>query len=50
LPARVAEFAQDLAQAVVHFLKERGLVAQVGVRQRGEACDGRIHARIAGGN
>jgi hypothetical protein len=31
-PARVAEFAEDLAQPVVDFLEDRGPVGEIGVR------------------
>ena len=31
-PARVAEFAEDLAQPVVDFLKDRGLAGEIGAR------------------
>jgi len=31
-PAPVAEFAEDLAQPVVHFLQDRGPVGKVGIR------------------
>jgi hypothetical protein len=31
-PARVAEFAEDLAQPVMDFLEDRGPAGEIGVR------------------
>jgi hypothetical protein len=49
-PVRVAEFAEDLAQPVVHFRQDGGPVGEVGIRERGETGDGRIHSGITGGD
>jgi hypothetical protein len=49
-PARVAEFAEDLAQPVVHFRQGGGPVGKIGIRERGETGDGRVHSGITGGD
>ena len=48
-PARVAELAEDLAQPVVHPLKDGGPLGQVHVLKRGEPADGRVDATVTGG-
>jgi hypothetical protein len=50
LPARVAEFAEDLTQPVVYFRQDGGPVGKVSIRERGETSDGRIHSGITGGD
>jgi hypothetical protein len=48
-PVRVAELAEDLAQPVVHPLKDGRPLGQVYVLERGEPVDGRVDARVTGG-
>jgi hypothetical protein len=47
--ARVAEFAEDLAQPVVYLLEHGRLVGQVHVIERGEPADGRVDPGVTGG-
>ena len=49
-PARLAELAEDLAQPVVDVLEDRWPVGQVHVLDRGQLLDGRVDARVTGGD
>ena len=47
--ARVAEFAEDFAEPVVHLFEDGGPVVEVDLVEVGKPSDGLVDARIAGG-
>jgi hypothetical protein len=48
--ARVAKFAEDLAEPVVHLFEDRGPVVEVDLVEVGKPGDGLVDAGIPGGD
>jgi hypothetical protein len=48
-PGAVAEFAEDLAQLVVHRGQDRRPLVEVEVIQGGQPLDGRVDPGVSGG-